>query len=159
MKTTTLILITALAAFAAALVPATVAAHGDDPRDMAEAMAMSMKHPMAMKGGGMLTIVHVQKGCHAWSRGSASAPGLKVVLRRGQRLTVVNQDLDAHRFVRVSGPKIALGKTMMMNDRVTLRFRKKGVYKLRTKKVAVPGMPEIKTIGPDNVLVMRVVVR
>lgn len=46
-----------------------------------------------------------------------------------------------------------------MNDRLTLTFKKAGVYKLRTKKMANPGMPEVKTIGPDNILAMVVVVR
>ena len=159
MKTKTMIVATGLAALVGALVPATVAAHGGDPHDMAEAMQMSMMRPMMMKGGGKVTIVHVQKGCHVWSRGSASAPGLRVVLKRGQRLTFVNHDLDAHRFVRVAGPKIALGKTMQMNCRVTLTFRKKGLYKLRTKRIDVPGTPEFKTTGPDNVLVVHVIVR
>lgn len=159
MKTLALTLTAALAAFVAALLPATVAAHGGDPQDTAKAMAMSMKHPMTMKGGGAITIVHMQKGCHVWSRGSGSSPGAKVFLKRGQKLKIVNHDVDAHRFVRVSGPKIALGKTLMLNQSKTLRFTKKGVYKLRTRTVEVPGAPEIETIGPDKVLVLLVVVR
>jgi len=160
MKKTALIILGTLAAVAAGAFPATTAAHGDEPDDEAMAVVMALKNPLLVQGSTRLTIVHLQKGCHSWSTGKgAPAEGVKVVLKRGQRLTVVNQDLDTHKLVRLTGPKIALGKALSMNDRVTFRFSKAGVYKLRTKKIETPGMPEIKTIGPDHILAMLVVVR
>lgn len=155
-----LIALAALAAVAAAAFPPTTAAHGDEPRDEAAAIAKALGKPLVVKGGGRLTIVHVQKGCHVWSAGTAApAAGVKVVLRRGQRLTVLNQDLDTHELVRLAGPKLALGKALAMNDRLILTFRKPGVYRLRTKKIEVPGQPAVMTMGADNILAMLVVVR
>ncbi|HSI98570.1 MAG TPA: hypothetical protein VK926_09420, partial [Gaiellaceae bacterium] len=151
MKKTALIILGTLAAIAAGAFPATTAAHGEEPHDVAMAIAKALKNPLVVKGSARLTIVHVQKGCHVWSNGKgAQAAGAKIVLKRGQRLTVLNQDLDTHKFVRLAGPKVATGKAMSMNDRVTLTFRKPGVYKLRTKKIEMPGMPAVKTVGADN---------
>lgn len=161
MKKSTLITLAALAAVAAAAFPATIAAHGDEPDDEAMAVRMALKNPLVVKGSARLTIIHVQKGCHVWSGSGKGTPsaGVKVVLKRGQRLTVLNQDLDTHKLVRLAGPKVALGKAMSMNDRVTVAFQKPGIYKLRTMKMATPGMPEVETMGGDNLLAMLVVVR
>lgn len=160
MKRTALVVLAAAAALAAGAYPAAVAAHGGEPDDEAQAVAMALKRPLVVEGSASLTIVHVQKGCHSWSVGKGMpAAGVKVLLRRGQRLTVVNRDLDTHKLVRLAGPRIPLGKPLAMNDRVTLTFSKPGVYKLRTMKMETPGMPEVKTVGPDHVLAMLVVVR
>ncbi|MDH4101755.1 MAG: hypothetical protein OEW52_03510 [Thermoleophilia bacterium] len=161
MKKTALIILGTLAAVAASAFPATTAAHGDEPDDAAMAIAKALKNPLVVKGSARLTIIHVQKGCHVWSSSGKGTPsaGVKVVLKRGQRLTVLNQDLDTHKLVRLAGPKVALGKALSMNDRVTVAFRKPGVYKLRTKKMETPGMPEVETMGADNILAMLVVVR
>jgi len=160
MKKIALIILATVAATAAGVFPATIAAHGDEPEDDAMAIAMALKNPLVVKGSARLTIVHVQKGCHSWSTGKgAPAEGVKVILKRGQRLTVLNQDIDTHKLVRLAGPKVALGKAMSMNDRVTIAFQKPGVYKLRTMKMATPGMPEVETMGADHILAMLVVVR
>lgn len=160
MKKSALTILGTLAAIAVAAFPATTAAHGEDPHDEAVAIAKALKSPLIIRGTARITIVHVQRGCHSWSTGKAAPlPGVKVFLRRGQRLSVLNQDLDTHKLVRLAGPKVALGRALSMNDRLTLTFKKAGVYKLRTKKMANPGMPEVKTIGPDNILAMVVVVR
>lgn len=160
MKKTVLIILGAVAAIALSAFPATSAAHGGDPHDTAAAIAKALKSPLVVKGSANLSIIHVQKGCHVWSVAKGKpATGVKVFLRRGQRLTVLNQDLDMHKLARLSGPKVALGKTLAMNDRVTVRFRTRGIYKLRTVKMETPGMSEVETIGPDNILAMVVVVR
>jgi plastocyanin len=160
MKKRTLVMLGTAAAIAAGAFPATVTAHGDDPKDEGAAIARALKKPLVVKGSARLTILHVQKGCHVWSRGSSKpAPGAKVTLRRGQRITIVNQDLDAHKLLRLEGPRIALGKKLAFNDRVTLRFTKTGVYKLRTKKIEIPGGPKFSTTGVDYILALVVVVR
>lgn len=48
---------------------------------------------------------------------------------------------------------------MRMNQTVKVRFTKAGTYRLRTKKTMNPAMPEVKTIGMDNLLPIVVVVR
>jgi plastocyanin len=158
MKKTAPIILGTLAAIAAAAFPAMSAAH-EGPED-AVAIATALKNPLLAKGTARVTIVHVQKGCHSWSLGKGTpAAGVKVVLKRGQRLTVVNQDLDTHKLMRIAGPKIALGKPMAMNGRATLTFKTPGVYRLHTHLIEMTGMPEVETMGPDNVLAMLVVVR
>jgi plastocyanin len=103
-----------------------------------------------------VAIVHVQKGCHVWSVGARKTPSLHLALHKGATLAVVNQDLDMHKLVQVSGPRINAGAFMMMNQRVVLRFTKAGVYRFHTRVADMRGMPEAKTIGPDNKLVLTV---
>lgn len=158
MKKSALILIGALAAVAVGVFPAVTAAH-EGPGD-AVAIATALKNPLLVKGNASVTIVHLQKGCHSWSLGrGAPAPGVKVVLKRGQRVTILNQDVDMHRLVRIAGPRLALGKAMATSDRRTLTFSTPGVYKLHTHRVEMPGMAEVETGGPAHVLAMLVVVR
>lgn len=156
--------ITLALATAAALAsfPAQSAAHGGDPHSEAKAIKVAMKSPIVVRGSAglaRLTIVHVQRGCHVWSNGKVTAAGVKVLLRRGERLTVLNQDIDTHQLVRLAGPKVALGRPLAMNGKTTVRFAKAGVYRLKTKKTAMPGMPEVETMGTDNVLAAIVVVK
>jgi plastocyanin len=103
-----------------------------------------------------VAIVHVQKGCHVWSVGALKTPNLRLSLHRGDTLAVVNQDLDMHNLVEVSGPPTNTGGFMMMNQRVALRFTKAGLYRFHTRVADMRGMPEAKTIGPDNKLVLTV---
>lgn len=103
-----------------------------------------------------MTIVHVTKGCHVWSVGAKRTANLSLTLHRGATLAVVNQDLDMHRLVQVSGPKTKTGPFLMMNQRVLLRFAKAGLYRFHTRVADMRGMPKAKTIGPDNKLVLTV---
>jgi plastocyanin len=77
-------------------------------------------------------------------------------LHSGDTVAVVNQDLDMHQLVQVSGPSTKTGPFMMMNQRVSIRFTKAGVYRFHTRVADMRGMPEAKTIGPDNKLVLTV---
>jgi len=141
--------------------PASSFAHEGEPANAAKEMAKAMQHSLVVRGGktAQVTIVHVQRGCHVWSNGTKTARGVKVFLRRGGRLTIRNQDVDMHRLVRLFGPRIALGGFVRMNRELTLTFPKRGVVRLRTKTKAMAGMPEMKTMGPDNPMPMHVVVK
>jgi hypothetical protein len=103
-----------------------------------------------------VTITHVQRGCHVWSVGAKRTATLSLTLRHGGTLAVVNQDLDMHQVVQVSGPKIKTGPFLMMNGRALLRFAKPGLYRFHTRVADMRGMPQAKTIGPDNKLVLTV---
>jgi plastocyanin len=103
-----------------------------------------------------VAIVHVQKGCHVWSVGATRTASLRLSLHVGDRLTVVNQDLDMHKLVQVSGPPTKAGAFMMMNQRVLVRFTTVGLYRFHTRVADMRGMPEAKTIGPDNKLLLAV---
>ena len=103
-----------------------------------------------------VTIVHVKKGCHVWSVGATRTASFRLTVRHGAKLAVVNQDLDMHKVVQVSGPRINTGPFLMMNQRVVLRFAKAGTYRFHTRVADMRGMPEAKTIGPDHKLVLTV---
>ena len=107
-----------------------------------------------------LTIRHVLKGCHAWSNGTTTGPMMRLNLKPGQKLSILDQDIDAHKMLQFSGPMhLRLGGPMMMNRGITLAFTKKGVYRLGTKTVEMPGGGmDVKTAGPDNELRLVVTV-
>lgn len=98
-----------------------------------------------------LTIQHVQKGCHVWSNGKTTAAMMRLHLKVGQKLSILDMDVDAHQMMQFAGPaRLRMGGPMMMNRSMTLAFSKKGVYRLGTKTVPMPGAMEVKTSGPDN---------
>jgi hypothetical protein len=121
-----------------------------------------MSGAMSMSGGRMmgsnslatqkLTIQHVQRGCHVWSNGKTTGAMMRLQLRPGQRLSIMDNDLDPHQMMELTGPMhVRMGGPMMMNHGMTLSFTKKGVYRLGTKTVEMPGGGmDVKTIGPDN---------
>ena len=126
---------------------------------------------MAQGGAGMmvsasvpatrkLTIQHVQKGCHVWSDGNATGAMMRLRLKSGQKLSILDQDVDAHQMVQFAGPtRMRMGGPMMMNRGMTIAFTKNGVYRLGTKTVEMSGGGmEVKTDGPDNELRLVVTV-
>ena len=80
-------------------------------------------------------------------------------MRHGGRLTILNQDVDFHRVVQLAGPRIATGSRMMMNASVRLRFTKSGLYRFKTVTSEMPGMMDMKTVGPDYQLLLTVRVK
>jgi hypothetical protein len=107
-----------------------------------------------------LTIRHVQKGCHVWSDGETTGAMMRVHLKRGQKLSILDQDVDPHQMLQFAGPMhLQMGGPMMMNRGMTLAFTKKGVYRLGTKTVEMKGGGmDVKTVGPDNHLRLVVTV-
>lgn len=103
-----------------------------------------------------LMIVHVQSGCHTWSTGKMQPPEMSLALHRGDRLSVGNVDVDAHRLVQSAGPKLRFMATMMTGKGTAITFSKAGVYRFRTVVVEMPGMPDVKTSGRDHNLVLTV---
>lgn len=106
-----------------------------------------------------LTIQHVQRGCHVWSNGSLRTASMRLNLKRGARLQIVDQDIDPHGLVQVGGPKLAFIGHMMMGERQTITFKQRGVYRLKNRVIEMGSMTEVETIGPDNTLRLTVVVR
>ncbi len=107
-----------------------------------------------------LTIQHVQRGCHVWAHGTMTGAMMRLHLRVGQRLSVLDQDVDSHQMLEFAGPmRLHMGRPMMMNHGTTIAFDKKGVYRLGTKTVEMAGGGmDVKTIGPDNKLRLVVTV-
>src|SRR6266508_2925472 len=107
-----------------------------------------------------LTIQHVQKGCHVWSDGQTTGAMMRLHLKPGQRLSILDQDVDAHQMMELAGPMpLRMGGPMMTSHGMTLAFMKKGVYRLGTKTVEMSGgRMDVKTKGPDNNLRLLVTV-
>lgn len=105
-----------------------------------------------------LTIVHIVQGCHNWTNGSKLAEKADITMRSGGTLGILNQDVDLHKVVQLAGPRIATGGKMKMNSKVMLRFAKAGTYRFKTVTSDMPGMMDMKTVGPDYrlLLVVRV---
>jgi hypothetical protein len=106
-----------------------------------------------------LTILHVQRGCHVWSNGKTTGAMMRLHLKRGQTLSIMDMDVDAHKMMQFSGPMhMQMGGPMMTTHGMKMTFTKKGIYRFGTKTVAMAGMTDVKTIGPDNKLRLVVTV-
>src|SRR5262249_51962147 len=107
-----------------------------------------------------LTIQHVQRGCHVWSNGRTMGAMMRLHLKPGQKLSILDNDVDAHQMMELGGPmQMRTGGPMMTSHGMTLTFMKKGVYRFATKTVEMPGGGmDVKTIGPDNHLRLVVTV-
>jgi hypothetical protein len=109
-----------------------------------------------------LTIWHQTRGCHTWSFNNGPyKASLKIQLARGATLKVIDNDVMPHRLVQVSGPKARLTSPAMnhMSAAAKIVFPKKGVYRFKTKAGEdYKNMAMMKTIGPDYVLRVTVVV-
>jgi plastocyanin len=109
-----------------------------------------------------LTIRHQTRGCHSWSfNGGAYKASQSITLTKGSTLTVVNNDVMPHKFVRLAGPALALAQSANMSHpgaTTAIRFAKAGVYKFTTR-AGDDYMKGIKTVGEDNVLRLTVTVR
>ena len=125
---------------------------------MAGMMASGTRTAQTAVASQKLTILHVQRGCHVWSDGTAQTPMLQLSMKTGQMLQILNQDVDMHRMVELAGPGMMLGGPMKTGQSESLTFTKPGMYRFDTKSSAMMGMPEAATIGPDNTLRLTVVV-
>lgn len=103
-----------------------------------------------------LTIQHVVRGCHVWSDGSHRSASMSLTLKRGQAIRITDMDVDPHRLVQVAGPSLRLHGHMMMGGIQSVVFKQRGVYRLTTKTVEMGRMMDVKTVGPDNTLRLRI---
>jgi len=114
-------------------------------------------------GTATVTIRHQMHGCHAWSfEDGAYRATLNVHLKRGELLTVRNEDVMPHTLVRTSGPALKVLTPAMKHTGATarVRFTKAGVYKFKTKAGEdYSYASHVKTKGEDNVLRLIVTVR
>lgn len=106
-----------------------------------------------------LTIQHVQRGCHVWSYGSRQGASMRLSLDRGARLQLLDQDIDPHGLVQLSGPKLRIHRHMMMGETQLITFKQPGLYRLKNKVIEMGPAMDVKTIGPDNTLRLTVFVR
>ena len=126
-----------------------------------------------------LLIRHQLRGCHAWSvDGGAYKASQTVTVARNTVLTVVDNDVMPHRLVQLSGPalkfvnlktgmtgagmgtsgKAAPGAMTHMGASTRVVFTQPGAYRFTTK-AGEDYMSGMKTIGEDNVLRLKVIVK
>jgi hypothetical protein len=106
-----------------------------------------------------LTIQHVQRGCHVWSNGKTTGAMMRLHLKQGQSLSIMDMDVDAHQMMQFAGPShMRMGGPMMTSHIMKMTFTKKGTYRFGTRTVEMAGMTDVKTIGPDNKLRLTVTV-
>jgi hypothetical protein len=114
------------------------------------------------ENGPVLIIRHQTRGCHAWSlNNGAYQASQTVTLKRGVHLEIGDNDVMPHKLVKLAGPavKFVPGASMSsVGAMVEIRFTKAGVYRFTTK-AGEDYTKGIKTIGEDNVLKLKVVVR
>ena len=139
------------------------------------ALALAASSPAASNT--TLLIRHQQRGCHAWSTGLGKPykAAQSLTLARGSSVTVINNDAMAHQLLQLSGPRVAMtkvGTTMMDMSHefrgsgvmahpgaaVKVVFTKAGVYTFKTR-FGEDYMKMPDTIGEDNTLTLKVVVR
>ena len=106
-----------------------------------------------------LTIQHVQRGCHVWSNGKTTGAMMRLHLKQGQTLSIMDMDVDAHKMMQFAGPThMKIGAPMMTTHGMQMTFTKKGIYRFGTRTVEMAGMSDVKTVGPDNKLRLVVTV-
>ena len=139
-----------------AALPAAATVHASGGMAMSGSTMMASNSLATQK----LTIQHVQRGCHVWSTGKTTGAMMRLHLRPGQKLSIMDNDVDPHQMMELAGPmRLHMGGPMMMNRGMTLSFMRKGVYRLGTRTVEMPGGGmDVKTIGPDNHLRLLVTV-
>ncbi len=116
---------------------------------------------------GALVIHHQVRGCHAWSYDNGPFRAAQsVTLARGASLTITNADVMSHTLIETSGPAVrtsggAMGNMGMMGRKsavMKVSFTRAGTYRFKTH-AGEDYMSGVKTVGPDNVLKLTVVVR
>jgi hypothetical protein len=107
-----------------------------------------------------LSIVHTVHGCHVWVSNKVLGPSVAITVRRGTRLVIrptCPMDFDV---AQVRGPRLKRGNPRIArgSSRV-ITFTRSGVYRLTAKNVQTSTDVGLQTLGPDNVLVLTIVVR
>jgi hypothetical protein len=107
-----------------------------------------------------LSIIHVTKGCHVLMLNGA--PGVvhtTVHLAKGGKLSMINNDEQQHQAVQLSGP-VKLPTLADMNSLGATSqaiFTKPGVYRFKFT-IGRDFVKNLKTIGPDYKMTMKVIV-
>ena len=107
-----------------------------------------------------LSIVHTLHGCHVWVSKKVLGSSATIRVKPGTRLVIrptCPMDFD---LAQVRGPRLALGGPRILrgSSRV-IAFPRRGVYRLTATNVQAPADVGLQTLGPDNVLVLTIVVR
>ena len=107
-----------------------------------------------------LSIIHVVKGCHVLMlNGAPGVVNATIPLRRGGKLSIINNDEQEHQAVQLSGP-LTLPKLANMNSlgaTSQATFTKAGVYRFKFT-IGRDFVKNLRTVGEDYNMTMKVVV-
>ena len=126
--------------------------------------ALALAGPASSHENGPLLVIHHQmRGCHAWSRGltGKSKVSQTLWLKRGVHLEIGNNDVMPHKLVQTSGPLVRFPEGASMNSlgaMIEIQFPTTGVYRFTTK-AGEDYSKGVRTVGADNRLLLRVIVR
>lgn len=141
------------------------------------AAVLGMSASAAAPRSTTLLIHHQVKGCHAWSlNGGTFKVSQTARLAPGGSLVITNTDVMPHQLVKLSGgtilmkliragsagsgnlkPPYPAGLMPHMGSALKVVFAKAGTYTLITK-TGEDYIPNVKTVGEDNVLRLKVIV-
>src|SRR6266496_1776356 len=71
---------------------------------MTGGMGSTMTSATATPATRKLMIQHVQRDCHVWSNGTTTATAMRLHLKQGQPLAILDMDVDAHQMLQFAGP-------------------------------------------------------
>ncbi|HVH50895.1 MAG TPA: hypothetical protein VM690_02025 [Gaiellaceae bacterium] len=123
--------------------------------------AIALAAPAGAGNNVSINIRHQKVGCHAWAIGSgkyAAFHSLTVAL--GTTLTFKDNDVMPHTLTQLAGPAVTMRAPHMakIGAQAAMTFTKPGSYVFGTK-AGEDYMSGVKTIGPDNVLKLVVIVK
>ncbi len=127
----------------------------------AAAVALPVGGAAAISPTFRVTIVHYVSGCHVWRSATKSlGPATTIIVKPGTRLQIrINCPMDFD-FRQVAGPPLVLGaKRSYAGTLRTAVFKKPGIYKLAAKNVQSSVERGLQTLGPDNALALKIIVR
>ncbi len=135
-------------------------------RTIALAGTIALVAALPAAAGGVQNTVQIRhqvRGCHTWSaNGGAYTAHATMGVSRGALVTFTNKDIMRHTLIQTSGPKVTIGSARMarVGAHAYITFTRAGQYRFVTRfGEDYPGMDQMETIGEDNVLTLKVIVR
>jgi hypothetical protein len=129
---------------------------------VAALVALTVTTPAVAGQPATVTINHQMRGCHSWQfNGGALKPSLSITVKARTALRFVNDDIMPHRLLQTLGPKLRLVRANMnhIGASASVRFVRRGLYRFTTRAGEDYKGMAMKTIGEDNVLQLRVLVK
>jgi hypothetical protein len=108
-----------------------------------------------------LAILHVMRGCHVWGTQDSRPLGATrtLVIKPGTKLEIRINCPMAFDVVQLAGPKVIDPSRWQTGTSHTIRFARRGLYKLQAVNVQSSEEMNLQTMGSDNALLLTVRVR
>jgi hypothetical protein len=106
-----------------------------------------------------MAIVHTVSGCHVWKTTKVLTETETIRVKPGTKLEVrasCPMDFD---LAQLAGPPLAGMSRLYQGTVRTFVFKRRGTYVIRGTNVQTSEELELRTLGPDHVMTLTVVVR